>query len=183
MLDPRTDSHPGGKYLRQLAQSHLRLDVVDETLSTSHDSTVGFPYTRCRLVSARKIIYNAIYLDLFLARSLSSVYRRYNKYLFFAGVAFSPLTLDPFFSTDSLAPTIRTFSPAFPSPPPPSNVQSPCLFISRSELFVNRTRLIYVSPWRFVYQIIQLIGKQWRPLFFAEPLHFKRNKYFHRKHF
>lgn len=106
---------------------------------------------------------------LFLARSLSSVYRRYNKYLFSRASLFSLSFSIHFFSTDSLAPTIRTFSPAFPSPLPLLRIQSPCLFISRSELFVNATRMIYVSPWRFVYQIIQLIGKRWRPLFFAKP--------------
>lgn len=101
---------------------------------------------------------------LFLAHSLalyrSSVYRRYNKYLFSRTSLFrfpSPFSIHFF---DRLARAYNSYFLARLSSSPFLRIQSPRLFTSRSELFVNATRMIYVSPCRFVYQIIQLIEKQ-----------------------
>lgn len=53
---------------RIVDENALRIPLIQPSL--------GFPCTRCRLISARKIIYNAIDLSLFLARS-SALYRQF----------------------------------------------------------------------------------------------------------
>lgn len=137
-----------GNYTRSWARSYR------ERLCVSYNSsTFSLLSTRRRLISPREIIYSAIYffslsppslslfivLLLFIARQFID-----NKYLFLH-IAFFP-TFDPFFSTDSLAPTICAFSS--PRPLSSRRIRLPHLFTSRFKLFVNATRMIYVSPRR-----------------------------------
>jgi len=115
-----------------------------------HDSFVafGFPCTKCRLISIREIIYSAIYFSSLpfyrsLARSSSRVDLSTTN-IYFRTSLFFP-TFDPFFSTDSLAPTIRAFSFPYYSPLCPLCIRPRRLFTSCYELFVNATRMIYVN--------------------------------------
>lgn len=120
----------------------------------------------------------------FLARSLfiASLYRRYNKYLFSRAPLFSP-PLDAFFSADSLAPPIRTFSPAFPPPSP--SFESPACLPRAPNYLLTRSDLRKSLAFRLSNHTADRKA-MWRPHCFsnrnAKSYVSRKNKYFHRKH-